>query len=157
MRNDIKANKPIFHEIKSGGVLLKKEKGNLLVALVHRPRYDDWTLPKGHITENESLQDAAIREISEETGYKVGAQRLLTSIDYDYERDNSVFLSTTHYFLMKITGKSKNHTSDREVDEVIWISIEDAVEKLSYSTEQYVLILVYEKLKEKQKLKISNE
>ena len=63
----------------AGGVVVRD--GKLL--LVHRPRYDDWTLPKGKLDPGESFEDAAIREVEEETGLRCSLGRELPSIEYD--------------------------------------------------------------------------
>jgi len=67
-------------EVRAGGGVVLDPEGR--VALVHRPRYDDWTLPKGKLDRGESFEDAAVREVEEETGMRCRLVRELPSSEY---------------------------------------------------------------------------
>jgi 8-oxo-dGTP diphosphatase len=71
--------------IRAAGALLWREiaAGEIEIALVHRPRYDDWSLPKGKIDENETALACAYREVFEETGIKARFTRQLGSVEYE--------------------------------------------------------------------------
>ena len=73
--------------IKGGGALVwrRREDDNLEIALVHRPKYDDWSLPKGKCEDNESQIAAAFREVIEETGFEVKFSRYLGEVEYQTE------------------------------------------------------------------------
>ena len=102
--------------------------------VVHRPRYDDWSLPKGHLDRGETWEEAALREVREETGVRCA----ITSAPYPVSyliRDGVPKLVL--FYLMVPTKLPKRLAGDpREVDEVAWWDIADAVRALSYESER---------------------
>ncbi len=114
--------------LKAGGVLLRRSsEGDLQCYLIHRPRHDDWSLPKGHCDAGETPQAAAERELREETGF-VG--RMLTPLPaYYYDLpDNSK--AVVHWFAMEVV--EQHQPLDDEVDRGQWCTLEQAVSLLSY-------------------------
>jgi 8-oxo-dGTP diphosphatase len=107
--------------------------GTLSVALVHRPRYDDWTLPKGKLEPGEQPLLGAIREVSEETGARVLSGRRLRSIEYEFGEG----IKRVHYWSLRYIGGE--HRPSREVDEVRWMPVIEAAEQLSYDVDRDVL------------------
>ncbi len=97
------------------------------VAVVHRPRYDDWSLPKGKLDRDESFEQAAIREVEEETGMRGRLGRPLGSTSY---RDRKGRLKLVRYFL--ITAPEGEFVPNEEVDELRWLTPPEALELLSY-------------------------
>ena len=69
--------------VDAAGGVVERDGG---VLLVHRPRYDDWTFPKGKLDPGESFEDAALREVEEETGVRCSLGRELPSTEYEVER-----------------------------------------------------------------------
>jgi len=119
----------------AGGVIWRREaNGDLEVLLIHRPKYDDWTLPKGKLDDGESDEDAALREVEEETGFQVALGDELPSTDYHdrYGRPKHV-----RYWVMHVTGGG--FAPNKEVDEVRWLPVEEAKDALSYSRDREVL------------------
>jgi 8-oxo-dGTP pyrophosphatase MutT (NUDIX family) len=108
-----------------------------LVAVVHRPRYDDWTLPKGKHEPGEDDQDAALREVLEETGHHGVIERDLGTIDYLVERHGQVLPKVVRYYVMRSDGG--RFMPDSEVDELRWLSRRQAMETLSYARDRDVL------------------
>ena len=98
----------------AGGVVLDSE-GR--VALVHRPRYDDWSLPKGKLDPGESFEQAALREVEEETGLRARLVRELPSIRYS---DNKGRPKVVRYWLMEVAEDPGFQPND-EVDELRWL------------------------------------
>lgn len=119
----------------AGGVLWRRKKsGRIEVLLVHRPKYDDWTLPKGKLDEGESAEEAAVREVEEETGFLVELGEELPSTQYHdrYGRPKHV-----RYWVMDITDGG--FQPNREVDEVRWLSVGEAEALLTYARDRGVL------------------
>ena len=114
----------------AGGVVVRDGQ----VLLVHRPRYDDWTLPKGKLDRGESFEDAALREVREETGFSCVLGRELPSSEY---RDNKERPKLVRYWLMEVEGGA--FEPNEEVDELRWLEPGEAVEALTYERDREVL------------------
>jgi len=108
----------------AGGVVVRFE----AVLVVHRPRYGDWSLPKGKLDSGESWAEAALREVREETG--VGA-RLLRELDDDHYIDRKGRPKRVRWWLMEAIA-IEYREPDEEVDEVRWVRLADASVLLSY-------------------------
>ena len=98
-----------------------------LIAIVHRPRYDDWSLPKGKLDKNESSERAALREVQEETGLSCQLVEELAPVSYT---DNRGRPKNVRYWRMKVLRGQ--FEVNEEVDELRWLSKADALELLSY-------------------------
>lgn len=110
------------------------------VLLVHRPRYDDWSFPKGGVDKDESIEDAALREVFEETGLKCRIIRKLAEARYRYRtRRGAVRPKAVHYFLMEPVG-GQITTDGEEVDSAEWFDTADAEKRLSYDLDKEILI-----------------
>ncbi len=101
------------------------------VLLVHRPRYDDWTLPKGKLDRGESFEEAALREVEEETGLVCRLGHELPSSEY---RDNKDRPKIVRYWLMEVEGGE--FEANDEVDELCWMRAEEAVDALTYERDR---------------------
>jgi 8-oxo-(d)GTP phosphatase len=108
-----------------------------LVAVVHRPRYDDWTLPKGKHEPGEGDREAALREVLEETGHHGLIERDLGTIEYTVERHGQVVPKVVRYYAMRAGGGQ--FTPDAEVDELRWLPRQRAMQLLSYARDRDVL------------------
>ena len=111
----------------AGGIVLRSAAGRDRIAVVHRPRYDDWSLPKGKLQGGESLEDAARREVLEETGFAVELGGALPPVTYE---DRAGRRKVVHYFRMVATAGV--FTPNEEVDELRWLEPADAVATLTY-------------------------
>lgn len=104
------------------------------VAVVHRPRYDDWSLPKGKLDEGEGFEQAALREVEEETGVRCRLGRELESNSY---RDRKGRQKLVRWFLMEPLGGE--FEPNDEVDELRWLSPSEARELVSYEHDRRLL------------------
>jgi 8-oxo-dGTP diphosphatase len=107
----------------AGGLVLRDGE----VAVVHRPRYDDWSLPKGKLDEGEDFEQAALREVREETGLTCSIGRRLGDTSYHDRKDRPKLV---RYFEM--TPQAGDFEPNDEVDELRWLSPEEAIGLLSY-------------------------
>lgn len=118
----------------AGGVLWRpSRKHGLKVALVHRPRYGDWSLPKGKADRGESVPVTAARELFEETGFRVALGRRLTTVSYPVGGRPK----TVHYLAARSLGGS--FTACKEVDKLDWLPVPAARQRMTYEFDRAVL------------------
>jgi 8-oxo-dGTP pyrophosphatase MutT (NUDIX family) len=111
----------------AGGVVWRRGADGLEVALVHRPKYDDWSLPKGKLDEGESFEQAAVREVEEETGMRCELGAFLEEVAY---RDNKDREKLVRYWAMEASDGA--FEADDEVDELTWMPVDEAASSLTY-------------------------
>ncbi len=136
----------IQHAISSGGVCFRDSGGNIEVVLI-QTRPDRWQLPKGAIEEGETREQAARREVREETGIDGDVVEHLETIEYWFtagtrrqRRHKSV-----HLFLLRaVSGDVSEH--DDEAMEARWFPIDAAVRRLSFANERHVLELARQRI-----------
>ena len=123
------------HVRAAGGVVWRRDgDGRLRVLVVHRPRYDDWSLPKGKADPGESDPDCARREVREETGLTCALGRELPSTHY---RDRKGRPKTVRYWAMEPVAGEFIPTD--EIDEVRWLPVPAALDLLSYDHDRAVV------------------
>ena len=123
-------------EVQAAGGVALADDGR--VVLVHRPRYDDWTLPKGKLDGGESFEDAALREVAEETGLRCRLVRELPSVEYHDAKGRP---KVVRYWLMEVEADLGFVPGD-EVDEVRTLPVEEALQILTYDRDHDVLLAV---------------
>lgn len=119
----------------AGGVVWRRgSKGSLKVLLVHRDRYDDWSLPKGKLEPGETHRHAALREVEEETGLHCKMGQELPEVRYEDRKGRP---KRVRYWSMEPVGGS--FEPNDEVDEVRWLALDEADGTLSYAHDLAVL------------------
>lgn len=111
----------------AGGLVWRKGSSDIEFLIVHRPRYRDWTLPKGKLDTGESLMQAAYREVLEETGYRCRIGPKLATTEY---RTNNGNHKVVHYWAME--ARKGDFVPNSEVDKAEWLAERDAVVRLTY-------------------------
>jgi 8-oxo-dGTP diphosphatase len=118
----------------AGGVVIREGDGPPEVVIVHRPKYDDWTLPKGKAEEWESDEECALREVEEETGLVC---ELLEELDGSSYQDSSGRPKVVRYWLMRPVAGALRPT--REIDDACWLTLDQAEARLTYDRDLRVL------------------
>lgn len=112
----------------AGGIIVRDG----AVLLVHRPKYDDWSFPKGKLEEGESWEDGAVREVEEETGLRCDAGELAGSTGYLVPQGSK----EVRYYRMTCDGEPR---AQNEVDQVRWAPIDEARELLTHERDRALL------------------
>lgn len=113
--------------VAAGGIVVRD--GTVL--MVHRPRYDDWSLPKGKLDDGESPLEAALREVHEETGWTCKAVQYLGAFGYEVDGTPKVVL---YWSMEPVFGGRIEDT--REVSAIRWVPVEEAMSLLTYPLER---------------------
>lgn len=119
----------------AGGVIVDLSRGKPRYLLVHRPRYDDWSLPKGKLNRSEKHRDAALREVKEETGLVCDVLAKLSPVNYITPQGRP---KQVRYWLMEAVSGS--FVRNDEVDAVTWVKRPQALTLLTHVHDQAVLI-----------------
>jgi 8-oxo-dGTP pyrophosphatase MutT (NUDIX family) len=124
-------------EIEAAGGVVMDAQGRL--AVVHRPKYDDWSLPKGKLDAGETFEQAALREVWEETGLRCRVERELPAVEYEVRGRPKL----VRYWLMGVEtdagGITPPFTPNDEVDQLRWLSPPEALELLTYDRDKGVV------------------
>ncbi|MBA2336274.1 MAG: NUDIX hydrolase [Acidimicrobiia bacterium] len=134
------ATRPLAPARGAGAVAHRHTKKGTRILLVHRPRYGDWTLPKGHLEGGETYQEAALRELVEEAGVQGELGRLVGSIAYRVKRKPKVI----RYWLVE--AGSIRFRTNAEVDEVLWTSPSKAMLRASHDNDRVVIAAAMDRL-----------
>jgi len=120
----------------AGGLLWRETERGREIAIIHRTRYDDWSLPKGKLKAGERWEEAALREVAEETGYRPRLENFAgTTFYYHGERPKIVL-----FWNMRVSevapADKENSDSPDEGDQVCWLIVPEALARLNYPAEK---------------------
>lgn len=117
--------------VAAGAVVLRRGCDPPQVLIIHRPRYDDWSLPKGKVERNEPPAVCAVREVAEETGISVRVTAPLHSHSYPTADGTK----QVHWWVAEVVSEGEPAPGDDEVDQIRWVPIRTALDLLSYRDE----------------------
>jgi 8-oxo-dGTP pyrophosphatase MutT (NUDIX family) len=131
----------LVEETSAGGLVVADPAGRAQAALIGR--YDRrgrmrWSLPKGHLEPGETAEQAAVREVAEETGIQGRVVAPLGSIDYSFVSADRRVHKTVHHFLLFAEGGQLSR-ADAEVAEVAWVPLDELSDRLNYDDERQLL------------------
>ena len=131
----------IKNRVSSGGVIFRKTSTNgFEIALVAVKRGSIWCLPKGIVEKGESQEETSVREVREETGLSGRVIGKIGNISYWYfiKEENAKCRKTVHFYLLEyLDGSTLDH--NWEVDNAVWFSLDEAVEKVSYQGDRNIV------------------
>jgi len=136
----------VIREFSAGGVVVRRMRGRPYVAVV-RVRDEILALPKGHPDGRESPEEAAQREVREETGLEADLVEKLGDVRYRYVRGGRRVSKNVAFFLFRYrSGNVADH--DHEVEEALWIPLEEAPERLAYKGEREMAVAALSRAEE---------
>lgn len=140
--------KPRVEETSAGGFVLAAD-GSPRVAVIGRRNRGgriDWCVPKGHPEGIETISEAALREVEEETGLKAQILETLGSIHYEFSTPTAIISKTVHHFLMKQIGGhlTIENDPDHEAVDIRWIPLDLLAEELTHENERRLALVVQE-------------
>ncbi|HEX3795574.1 MAG TPA: NUDIX hydrolase [Acidimicrobiales bacterium] len=121
----------------AGGLIVRRQLGQLQIAIVHRPEHEDWSFPKGKLEEGETFENAAQREVFEETGFRC---RLLRFIGHTEYIDRKGRPKVVAYWVM--AADAGEFVANDEVDALRWVGVLEAAPLLSYERDRELLAVV---------------
>jgi 8-oxo-dGTP pyrophosphatase MutT (NUDIX family) len=128
----------IQYEVSAGGLVLRPNGASFDVLLIGRGTPRLWSLPKGHVEARETREQAALREVREETGCRAETLHTLSDISYWFYLHGVKHKKSVHFYLMRyISGDTAHH--DHEVDEAAWFEIKAGKKALKYVNEKRLI------------------
>jgi len=125
----------------AGGVVVREEAGTIRVAMIATRGRSRWGLPKGAPNDDETTEQAAIREVREETGLSGEIVSLLDRIEYFFRANDKLIRKEVDFYLMRYTG-GEMCPQLSEVDDCEWVELGEAIERASFESEKRILAMV---------------
>jgi 8-oxo-dGTP pyrophosphatase MutT (NUDIX family) len=121
----------------AGGLVVRRQGGALQIALIHRPVHGDWSFPKGKLEEGETFEEAALREVAEETGLSCRFVRFIGHTEYIDRKGRPKAVA---YWVMEAVAGS--FTPNEEVDELRWLDLQAATRMLTYPRDRELVAVL---------------
>ncbi len=128
----------VRHEHSSGGAVIAIRDGRPHVAMIATRGRTRWGLPKGAVAKGETSEQAALREVREETGLEATIVKPLDTIEYFFRVGDTLIRKRVDFYLMQHTGGTLAPQLS-EVDDVEWVSLSEAIERASFDSEKKLL------------------
>ena len=138
----------VKHERSAGGLVLRREGQDYSGLLIGRSTPRIWSLPKGHIEPNETIEDAALREVQEETGIEASIIVKLSDIRYWFYANKLKHSKIVHFYLMRYVAGSPTPQIG-EVDETLWARLDALSEMLTHVNERRLIEIAQTMVKDK--------
>ncbi|MFT4245832.1 MAG: NUDIX hydrolase [Micrococcaceae bacterium] len=146
---------PMVKEVSAGGLVVDFSTEEAMVAIICRTNRGgkiEWCLPKGHVEKNETNEEAAVREVAEETGIEGEILDYLGTVNYRFVvKGTRIYKTVYHYLMKKVGGKlTVENDPDAEADDAEWVPLKDLPKWLSFPNERKISNLAakkYESLK----------
>jgi 8-oxo-dGTP pyrophosphatase MutT (NUDIX family) len=133
------ARRPVRIETSAGGVVFRRAGDQTLFLLIRDP-YQNWGLPKGHVEKGETVEEAALREVGEETGIDhLEVRGALGTIDWFFREGPDLIHKYCHFFLMETTAEDTRPQLEEGISECVWLALPDALATLTYDNARAVL------------------
>jgi 8-oxo-dGTP pyrophosphatase MutT (NUDIX family) len=135
-------------EVSAGGFVISKSDPNLvaLMARFNRGGKLEWCIPKGHLEKDETSEQAALREVFEETGLEAKVIASLGEVNYQFIQDGAKISKTVHVYLMQQTGGELSFENDphKEASELEWVQVSELLARLSHGNEKRIAKMAIE-------------
>ena len=132
-------------EHSSGGAVIRIDGGVAQVALIATRNKTRWGLPKGAVSQGETSEQAALREVLEETGLEAAILKPLDTIEYFFRAGDTLIRKRVDFYLMRYVGGSLVPQLS-EVDDVEWVPLSDAIRRASFDSEKKLLEMAQQEL-----------
>jgi 8-oxo-dGTP pyrophosphatase MutT (NUDIX family) len=138
-RRGQRARRPVRIETSAGGVVFRRRSVDPVFLLIRDP-YENWGLPKGHVERGETPEQAALREVGEETGIeRLELRASLGTIDWFFREGPDLIHKYCHFFLMETDTEKTRPQLDEGISDCIWLPLGDALQTLTYDNARSVL------------------
>ena len=132
-------------EHSSGGAVIALRDGTAWVALIATRGRTRWGLPKGAVSEGETSEQAALREVNEETGLEANIVKPLDTIEYFFRASGTLIRKRVDFYLMMFTGGTLTPQLS-EVDDVEWVELPEAIQRASFDSEKKLLEMALQEI-----------